>query len=114
MQFTVTDRAHSKLVEFGLGEETFLRIGVKNGGCSGMTYDARIDDAVHPSDQIVYRREAVRIVADHEQEVLLDGMSIDYSDDLVQSGFRLSNRKNVRSCGCGQSFKPAEAACSGC
>jgi iron-sulfur cluster assembly protein len=114
MQFTVTDKAHNKLVEYGLGEDSFLRIGVKNGGCSGMTYDACIDDVVNPADRIVYQRDTVRIVAADDQEQLLDGLDIDFSDDLVQSGFRLSNRRNVRSCGCGQSFKPEEAAFSGC
>ncbi len=110
MNITVTELAHQKLVDLKIDDRTFLRLGVKSGGCSGTTYDARIDDDFRSEDQIVYQKSEIRIVADRSQIESLDGLDVDYSNDLVKSGFRLSNTKHVKSCGCGASFKTAEPA----
>ena len=105
MTVTVTPKAHAKLVELGVGDDTFLRLGVKSGGCSGTTYNAELDDALTQSDTVVYEDNPVRIVTSRDQLEILDGLDIDYSDDLVKSGFRISNPNNAHSCGCGASFK---------
>ena len=55
----------------------------------------------------------LRIVSDQQCAEFLEGLSIDYSDDLVQAGFRLTNKNAVRSCGCGSSFATDEAASAG-
>ena len=105
MTVTVTPKAEAKLVELGVGDETFLRLGVKSGGCSGMTYDASLDDELGQGDAVVYEAQPIRVVTARDQMQALDGLDIDYSDDLVKSGFRLSNPNNAHSCGCGASFK---------
>ncbi len=110
MQIEVSDVATTKLLELGLDREKFLRIGVIPGGCSGMTYDAVIDDVIEQGDAVVYEAGDLRIVADAHSAPHLDGLSIDYSDDLVQAGFRLTNKRAVKSCGCGSSFQTAEPA----
>ena len=110
MAVEVTDDAKSKLLELGVGGEKFLRIGVIAGGCSGFTYDALIDDIMESSDQVFFEAGELRIVSDQSCADYLEGLSIDYSDDLVQAGFRLTNRKAVKSCGCGSSFATDEAA----
>ncbi|MCE9615752.1 MAG: iron-sulfur cluster assembly accessory protein [Lentisphaerae bacterium] len=109
MQIEVSDVAKSKLLELGLNREKFLRIGVIPGGCSGMTYDAVIDDVLETGDSVVFESGDVRIVSDQFSSPYVEGLSIDYSDDLVQSGFRLTNKRAVKSCGCGSSFQTADA-----
>ncbi|MFT5474193.1 MAG: iron-sulfur cluster assembly protein [Candidatus Promineifilaceae bacterium] len=104
----VTEKAKSKLLELGLDDERFLRLGVRPGGCAGMTYDAVIDDTMEDGDQVVYQSDALRVVSDQANVVYLDGLKIDFSDDLVQSGFVLSNPNVKKSCGCGASFGPGE------
>jgi iron-sulfur cluster assembly accessory protein len=109
MAVEVTDTAKSKLLELGVGGEKFLRIGVIAGGCSGFTYDALIDDIMESSDQVFFETGELKIVSDQSCSEHLEGLSIDYSDDLVQAGFRLTNRKAVKSCGCGSSFATDDA-----
>ena len=106
----VTESAQGKLLELGLDQEKFLRIGVIAGGCSGFTYDAVIDDFIEDGDQVFYESGDLRIVSDQQSSQYLPGLSIDYSDDLVQAGFQLTNKNAVKSCGCGSSF----ATSAGC
>ena len=56
------------------------------------------------TDQLVYQEDDLRVVADRRSAPYLDGLEIDYSDDLVRSGFRLKNPSAAKSCGCGASF----------
>ena len=106
----VTEKAKAKLLDLGLDEERFLRLGVRPGGCAGMTYDAVIDDTLEEGDQVIYESDKLRVVSDAANIVYLDGLKVDYSDDLVQSGFVLSNANVKKSCGCGSSFGPGEGA----
>ena len=81
----------------------FLRASVKGGGCSGLTYDVRFDDASNEYDR-VFDTGGVKVVCDSKSFVYLDGMTIDYSADLVGGGFRFINPNATGSCGCGTSF----------
>ena len=89
MELVVTEKAKDKLKQLGLSGHKYLRVGVKTGGCSGHLYD---EDS------------GVCIIADEFSAVYLDGLTIDFSDDLIESGFRLTNAKAGGSCGCGASF----------
>ena len=109
MQIEVSEIAKTKLRELGLDQEKFLRIGVIPGGCSGMSYDAVIDDTLEQGDAVVFESGDLRIVTDEFSAPHVEGLSIDFSDDLVQSGFRLTNKRAVKSCGCGSSFATADA-----
>jgi iron-sulfur cluster assembly protein len=100
----ITDKAKQELVRLEAGGENFLRISVIPGGCSGMTYNACIDNALADSDQVLYQEGGLRVVADGGSAMFLDGLQIDFSDDLVASGFRFKNPKARKACGCGSSF----------
>jgi iron-sulfur cluster assembly protein len=103
-QLTVTDAARNKLLELGVGSERFMRIRVLPGGCSGMTYDAAIDQQLDDDDQLLYQDQEIRIVADRRSTFFIGGLHVDYSNDLVKSGFRLTNPAANKACGCGSSF----------
>ena len=81
----------------------FLRVGVKGGGCSGMTYDFKLDDQKNEFDR-VFDLKGIKVVCDSKSFVYLDGMTIDYSADLVGGGFKFVNPNATGSCGCGTSF----------
>lgn len=101
----LSDKARQELIKLEATGESFLRISVIPGGCSGMTYNACIDNALTDQDQVLYRDEQVRIVADGGSAMFLDGLQIDFSDDLIASGFRFKNPKAKKACGCGSSFQ---------
>ena len=109
MNVKVTDRAKSKLHDMGVSDEIFLRIGVTSGGCSGNTYDAVLDDQMKDVDDVYYQDGILRIVSDKVSSIYLDGLTIDFSDDLIEPGFRLSNKNAKGSCGCGSSFSTGDA-----
>ena len=104
MDVKVTERARSRLHDMGVSDEVFLRIGVTSGGCSGNTYDAVLDDVMKEVDDVYYEDGPLRIVSDKVSSVYLDGLTIDFSDDLIEPGFRLTNTNAKGSCGCGSSF----------
>ena len=81
----------------------FLRVGVKGGGCSGMSYEVKIDDSAQEFDR-VFEVGGVKLVCDSKSLVYLDGMIVDFSTELVGGGFRFVNPNAKGSCGCGTSF----------
>jgi len=104
MGITITEDAKRKLAEYLNEGDSFLRIAVVSGGCSGSTYNAVIDSNMTETDKVVFEGDGVRIVADSRDLLFLGGLNIDFSDDLIQSGFRLTNPNAIKSCGCGSSF----------
>ena len=106
---SITDKARQELSSLMENEQDFLRLSIIPGGCSGMTYQAIIDDTRTALDQLLYETEGVRVFADRASLPYLQGLAIDYSDDLIQQGFRFSNVNAVRSCGCGSSFEMGDA-----
>jgi|GEM_PF-2222872 iron-sulfur cluster assembly protein len=101
----LTDRALAALHDLALPAGAFVRIGVVVGGCSGHTYSAVVDDRADPADLTLVESGHLRVATDPQSAVYLDGLRIDYSDDLIRSGFRFRNAKAGGSCGCGASFK---------
>ena len=108
MDIKVTESAKSKLDEMGVSEKTFLRIGVKSGGCSGNTYDATLDSNMSEVDEVYFSEGNLRIVSDKVSSVFLDGLTVDFSNDLIEPGFRLTNSNAKGSCGCGSSFSTGD------
>ncbi len=81
----------------------FMRVGVKGGGCSGMSYSVELDNAVGEWDKTFGDGEA-KIVVDQKSLVYLNGIEIDFSNELVGGGFQFRNPNATGSCGCGTSF----------
>lgn len=104
MSIEISQKAREELSKLKVGGMSFLRINVVQGGCSGMTYSAGVDTVINEGDKTVFQDGSIRVVADGQSVQHLAGLTIDYSDDLISSGFRFSNPNAVKSCGCGASF----------
>ena len=100
----VTEKALDELRSMSLADAAFMRIGVVPGGCSGMTYSASVDTEMEENDVVLYDQDGIRVVTASDSVGSLAGLSIDYSDDLIRSGFRFKNPNACGSCGCGSSF----------
>jgi iron-sulfur cluster assembly protein len=84
-------------------EEGGLRLGVKGGGCSGLSYSIGFD--AHPRERDgIYTFDGVRVFVDPKSIVFLNGMTLDYEETLMRQGFNFINPNSTRSCGCGTSF----------
>ena len=84
-----------------------LRMGVRSGGCSGMSYvmDFSTEDDIKEDDEVDdYVQENIKCVVDSKSLLYLYGLELDYSDKLVGGGFKFSNPNASESCGCGSSF----------
>jgi iron-sulfur cluster assembly protein len=84
-------------------QEGGLRLGVKGGGCSGMSYHIGFDKAPNERDRI-FEFDDVRVFIDPKSFVYLKGMTLDYEETLMRQGFNFINPNSARSCGCGTSF----------
>jgi iron-sulfur cluster assembly protein len=80
-----------------------LRLGVLGGGCSGLSYQFKFAPEPRPRDH-VFQFEDVRVFVDPKSMLFLDGMTLDWQDSLMQSGFVFQNPHATKSCGCGTSF----------
>jgi iron-sulfur cluster assembly accessory protein len=94
------------LREKGVDSASGLRLSIERGGCAGLQYAMELG-APQDGDLVVEEGDA-RIFIDRESARHLDGCTLDYTDDLTGSGFRILNPRAVRSCGCGTSFEPAK------
>lgn len=104
IDLNITEGAIRQMKKLGADEDTFVRLSVKRGGCAGMKYDAVLDDVLSDEDRILYDHDNLRIVTHWQLRPHLDGLTIDFSDDLIRPGFTLTNPNAETSCGCGASF----------
>ena len=85
----------------------FVRVGVRGGGCSGMSYLMEPDTEFDERDRTWVTPDGIRVVVDVKSLEFIDGMTIDYSvKNLMEGGFIYDNPNAARSCGCGTSFTP--------
>ena len=80
-----------------------LRVGVRGGGCSGLTYTMDVEAQPRPEDK-VFEVDGARIFCDVKSYPYLDNMILDYTEELMKRGFVFNNPNATRTCGCGQSF----------
>jgi iron-sulfur cluster assembly protein len=80
-----------------------LRLGVLGGGCSGLSYQFKFDTRPRPTDNM-FEFDGVQILIDPKSMLYLRGMTLDYKESLMQSGFVFDNPNAEKSCGCGTSF----------
>ncbi len=84
-------------------QEGGLRLGVKGGGCSGLSYAVAFDARPRETDRI-FAFDGVRVFIDPKSFVYLRGITLDYEETLMRQGFQFLNPNSTRSCGCGSSF----------
>ena len=101
----VTPKAVAKIREAFAREGVSggLRLGVLGGGCSGLSYLFKFEPKPRPTDK-VFAFDDVQVYVDPKSIVFLDGMTLDWKDSLIQSGFAFDNPHATKSCGCGTSF----------
>ena len=103
---TITDTASVKVKELLEAEENpelVLRVAVRPGGCSGLSYEMFFDSDV-AADDLATEYGGVKVVVDPASSEYLTGASLDYKDGLQGAGFTINNPNTTRTCGCGQSF----------
>lgn len=104
----VSDTAKTKVMAL-MSEEGFdaardyVRVGVKSGGCSGLSYELKFDHQLSDTDK-VFEDNAIRIIIDKKSFLYLVGTVLEYSGGLNGKGFVFNNPNAQRTCGCGESF----------
>ncbi|MFQ6026929.1 MAG: HesB/IscA family protein [Dehalococcoidia bacterium] len=103
----ITEKAAEKIKYFaekdGVTENVGLRVAVKGGGCSGLTYDLNITNEELESDKVV-EQHGVKVMVDKKSYIFLVGTVLDFSDGLNGKGFTFDNPNAKKACGCGTSF----------
>jgi iron-sulfur cluster assembly protein/iron-sulfur cluster insertion protein len=102
----LTDTATTKVKELMEAEgqpELYLRVAVRPGGCSGLSYEMFFDTE-KADDDVTEAYGDVTVVVDPASAQYLAGASLDYKDGLQGAGFTINNPNAQRTCGCGQSF----------
>lgn len=106
MAITVTEKAAGRIKE-GLTREGLseggLRLGVRGGGCSGLSYVIRFEPEARPADKI-FEKDGARVFVDLKSLLFLKGMTLDWQGDFMQQGFTFINPNATKTCSCGQSF----------
>ena len=81
-----------------------LRVAVKGGGCSGLSYVLGLEEAAPKQYDSVFEQEGIKLLIDAKSHLYLDGMTIDYKTNPMGGGFEFQNPNATKSCGCGHSF----------
>ena len=104
---SISEKAAEKIRYFaakdGLEGDVGLRVAVKGGGCSGLTYDLHITDQELETDKIV-EQHGIKVMVDKKSFIYLVGTELEFSDGLNGKGFVFTNPNAKKTCGCGTSF----------
>ncbi|MCB1025319.1 MAG: iron-sulfur cluster assembly accessory protein [Acidobacteria bacterium] len=108
IELTVTPNAAAEITKFMSSEEDLpttagLRVRVVPGGCSGFQYSLNIEEESKQGDT-VFEQEGVRLFVDMFSGQYLNGITIDYTSNMMGSGFTFENPNATGGCGCGESF----------
>lgn len=104
---SVTNKAVNQIKKLLEKRETTtigIRIGVKSGGCSGMSYHIEYAEEKREFDELV-EVDGVKILIDPKAFIYIVGSEMDYVDSKLQSGFQFNNPNEKSKCGCGKSFR---------
>ena len=104
----VSETAKKKVIELMTEDgynpsSDYIRVGVKSGGCSGLSYDLKFDKEQQQDDK-VFEDNGVKIIVDKKSFLYLIGTTLEYSGGLNGTGFVFNNPNANRTCGCGESF----------
>jgi iron-sulfur cluster assembly protein len=110
---TLTDAAAARVREVMAASDkpiVGVRVGVRNGGCAGMSYTMEFAESVAPHDEII-EDNGVRVLIDSKAVLFLLGSRMDFKNDRLSSGFVFVNPNETSACGCGESvaITPASA-----
>ncbi len=109
MAVLLTEKAAAQVQKFKsenqMPENTFLRIGVTGGGCSGFSYSLSFDDQYDAAKDSKFDQHGVEVVVDKKSALYLDGTTVDWFHSLEKQGFTFENPNAVKTCGCGSSFQ---------
>jgi iron-sulfur cluster assembly protein len=109
MAINLTERAADEVrrfrTEHQFGEQSFLRIGVAGGGCSGFNYALNFDENFDEKADNRYQCHGVDVVVDKKSALYLDGTTVDWFESLEKQGFTFENPNATKTCGCGSSFQ---------
>lgn len=104
---TVSENAKNQVLKLIKSEDysanSFIRVGVKSGGCSGLSYELDFDNELKETDK-VFEDNGVKIVVEKKSMLYLVGTTLDYQGGLNGKGFNFINPNASRTCGCGESF----------
>ena len=106
---TVSQKALEHIIELmmesGITPDSHhLRVGVKGGGCSGLSYVMDFDNTIESTDETVEVDGGLKVIIDRKSVLYLYGTELNYSDGLNGKGFQWENPNASRTCGCGESF----------
>ena len=87
-------------------ESAFLRVAIKGGGCSGLSYGMGFAHEVEEGDT-EFEQHGIKILVDKDSSLALKGTVIDFKQSLMGGGFTIDNPNAIASCGCGSSFRTA-------
>lgn len=103
----ISERAKARVLEIrqseNLGSDSFVRVGVVGGGCSGLSYKLDFDNQLQKGDQ-VFEDKGIKLVTDIKSFLYLCETTLDFSDGLNGKGFHFINPNASRTCSCGESF----------
>ena len=104
----VTEDAKNKIGQLMTEEgydvaQDYVRVGVKSGGCSGLSYELKFDSTLEEHDKL-FEDNMVKIIVDKKSFLYLVGTTLEYSGGLNGKGFVFNNPNANRTCGCGESF----------
>ncbi len=105
----ISEKAAEKIKYFaekdGIEDNVGVRVAVKGGGCSGLTYDLKINgDLVADDTEKVVEQHGVKVIVDKKSYIYLVGTELDFSNGLNGKGFVFENPNAKKACGCGTSF----------
>lgn len=104
----ISDSAKQQVQQILMSEgksETFhVRVAVKSGGCSGLSYDLSFDDQINPDTDDVFEDNGMKLIVDKRSVLYLYGTTLDFSGGLNGKGFEFVNPNANRTCSCGESF----------
>jgi iron-sulfur cluster assembly protein len=107
MAVSLTERAAAEvktiIEQQKLPENTYLRMGVKGGGCSGFSYALDLTEHVSETDE-TFDCHGVKVAVDPKSYLYLNGTNVDFRDEVMGRGFVFNNPNATSSCGCGSSF----------
>lgn len=105
LKIEISDHAARKIEDLAVQDDRAdcgLRVKVVGGGCSGLSYKMDLD--VPRDGDRVFEREQAKVIVDRKSFIYLRGTELDFSEALMDSGFKLTNPNVKRTCGCGSSF----------